>query len=52
KNMINNMNTQRSSRKSSKKSSLWEYTNIVMNFLSGSSELNGSKSFACLQYFD
>ncbi|XLU48436.1 hypothetical protein S245_043250, partial [Arachis hypogaea] len=51
KNMINNMNTQRSSRKSSK-SSLWEYTNIVMNFLSGSSELNGSKSFAWLQYFD
>ncbi|MED6184639.1 hypothetical protein PIB30_049456 [Stylosanthes scabra] len=32
--------------------SLWDYTNIVMNFLSGSSEVDGSKSFAWLQYFD
>ncbi|KAL4392404.1 hypothetical protein AHAS_Ahas03G0341700 [Arachis hypogaea] len=31
---------------------LWDYTNIVMNFLSGSSEVDGSKSFAWLQYFD
>ncbi|RYR17720.1 hypothetical protein Ahy_B03g062411 isoform D [Arachis hypogaea] len=32
--------------------SLWDYTNIVMNFLSGSSEVDGSKSFAWLQSFD
>ncbi|XP_054818664.1 uncharacterized protein LOC129318114 isoform X1 [Prosopis cineraria] len=32
--------------------SLWDYTNIVMNFLCGSSEGEGSTNFGWLQYFD
>ncbi|KAI9118654.1 hypothetical protein K1719_010986 [Acacia pycnantha] len=32
--------------------SLWDYTNIVMNFLCGSSEGEGNTNFGWLQYFD
>lgn len=32
--------------------SLWDYTNIVMNFLCGSSMVDGSNNFGWLQYFD
>ncbi|KAK2398395.1 5'-nucleotidase domain-containing protein [Trifolium repens] len=32
--------------------SLWDYTNVVMNFLCGSSGVNGSTNLDWLQYFD
>ncbi|XP_061370646.1 uncharacterized protein LOC133313312 isoform X2 [Gastrolobium bilobum] len=32
--------------------SLWDYTNIVMNFLCGSSIIGGSYNFGWLRYFD
>ncbi|KAF7817577.1 5'-nucleotidase domain-containing protein 4-like isoform X1 [Senna tora] len=32
--------------------SLWDYTNIVMNFLCGSFGVDGSTNFGWLQYFD
>ncbi|XP_058725297.1 uncharacterized protein LOC131596598 [Vicia villosa] len=32
--------------------SLWDYTNVVMNFLCGSSVVNGSTGLDWLQYFD
>ncbi|GAU15304.1 hypothetical protein TSUD_03730 [Trifolium subterraneum] len=32
--------------------SLWDYTNVVMNFLCGSSGVNGSTNMDWLQYFD
>ncbi|KAF7829672.1 5'-nucleotidase domain-containing protein 4-like isoform X2 [Senna tora] len=32
--------------------SLWDYTNTVMNFLCGSSVVDGSANFGWLQYFD
>ncbi|KAA8549763.1 hypothetical protein F0562_001219 [Nyssa sinensis] len=31
---------------------LWDYTNIVMNFLCGPQTLNGTSNFDWLQYFD